>query len=1076
MGDVGGTVTIMFTDLVGSTALGDRLGDDDAQALRRAHDRILLEQFERFGGRVIKNTGDGFLVSFASARQGVECGVGLQRAITAQHAEGRYRELQVRVGLHTGEPVAEGGDVHGSDVDLAARVEAEALGGQVLVSDVTRVLARQCPGVRFSPLGERMLKGFEEPVTLYEAVLTSEAAPASSLTRFVGREREIAQLREDLEEAGRGHGRIVLIGGQPGVGKTRLVSELTMQALDRGFQVLTGRAYETEGMPAYLPITDALRAHLSGLGGDELQAVLDGNAPYLARLLPELRELIEDIPEPPSLGPEGDRYQMFEAVSGLLRQVASRSPLLLFLDDLQWADSATLALMRHLVPRLGEAPLLVLGTHREAELAQGHLLSALLADIVRQRSGHRVRLEAFGRNEAASLVEAVLGACPPPHVLEAIFGAAEGNPFFTEELVRHLREQGHDLGDGTGYLGRLEIPEGVRQVIGRRLERLSLEANRLLAYSSVLGRDLSVTKVVALTERDTDSVLDLLDEALAARVLHEQGGGYAFAHPLIGEALYQGLSGPRRRRLHARVAETLEALYGTNAKPDELAELAHHSFSSLPDGDADKAIAYAKRAAEHALSQTAWEAAAKLYQMALDALDGTSTPHEAERCELLLALGDTQFKAGIVESIETYLRAAGAARTAKAPELLARAAALHPPGFWQATMDERQVPLLEETLRALEEGNSALRARALASLAAHPGFSSSLEERDSLSRKAVAMARQVDDAGALMVTLNARHGTLWRFWGADQIEEELATVTELVRLAEEAEDKENALVAHCGRLQDAMWLGDMPVVDAGIQAHDRLGQELQQWAQLHHTATLRAMRAVMHGRFEEGERLAQEALAMGQSFGHPYAPAVYAVQLYLLRMQQGRLAEMEAIFQAAVQPVARAGLAYIYVAEGHEAEARSVFEQLAADGFASIPRDANWMLTLAALAQVCVFLDDSQRAETLHGLLSPYQGYNVSIDNAIVCYGALSRYLGLLAAVLRRWDDAERHFEDALAMNARMDTPPWVAWTQQDYAAMLLKRGEPGDREKARELSEQALATARELGMKAIGDQATDIE
>jgi tetratricopeptide (TPR) repeat protein len=196
----------------------------------------------------------------------------------------------------------------------------------------------------------------------------------------------------------------------------------------------------------------------------------------------------------------------------------------------------------------------------------------------------------------------------------------------------------------------------------------------------------------------------------------------------------------------------------------------------------------------------------------------------------------------------------------------------------------------------------------------------------------------------------------------------------------------------------------------------------------------------------------------------------------MLRLQQGRLGEMKALFQGAAQPVARAGLAFVYAAEGQKAEARSVFERFAADGFSGIPRDANWMITLASLAPVCTFVGDSERAETLYGLLSPYQGYNVSIDNAIVCYGALSRYLGILATTMGRWEDAERHFEDALAMNEKMGARPWVAWTQHDYAAMLQERGRAGDKERARGLREQALATARELGMRALEDQASDIE
>lgn len=245
-----GTVTILFTDLVGSTALGDRLGDDAAQALRRAHDRILRRQFETFGGRVVKGTGDGFMVAFASARQGIKCAVAVQRAIAAQHAEGRYLELQVRAGLHTGEPVAEGGDLLGSDVDLAARIVAEAEGGQVMVSELTRLLARQSPDLRFVTLGERSLKGFAEPVPIFEVRWQEESVARPRLTRFVGRRVEVAQLRQRLEDATSGKGSLVLVAGEPGVGKTRLVSELAIEAADRGLLALSGRAYETEGRAA----------------------------------------------------------------------------------------------------------------------------------------------------------------------------------------------------------------------------------------------------------------------------------------------------------------------------------------------------------------------------------------------------------------------------------------------------------------------------------------------------------------------------------------------------------------------------------------------------------------------------------------------------------------------------------------------------------------------------------------------------------------------------------------------------------------------------------------------------------
>jgi class 3 adenylate cyclase len=409
-----GTVTVMFTDLVGSTALGDRLGDEAAQALRRAHDRILRQQFERSGGKVIKGTGDGFMVAFTSARQGVDCAVDVQRAIAAQHSEGRYLELQVRIGLHTGEPIAEGDDLLGSDVNLAARIEAEADSGQVLVSELTRLLARRGPGLQFVALGERTLKGFAEPMPIFEVRWPEDGAARLRLTPFVGRQEEATQLREHLETAVRGQGSLVLVAGEPGVGKTRLVSELAIYAIDRGLHVLTGRAYETEGMPPYLPFTEPLKQHLRTRSPDELRQDLGEAAPYVAKLLPELRQLLPDIPEPPSLGPEAERYHLFESVSDLFLKAAASKPLLLFLDDLHWADGATLLLLQHLARRLPETSLLTVGTYRDVEVDGQHPLAGLLAELPRQRLGSSITLRPFGPEEAAALVEAPSWAKRPP--------------------------------------------------------------------------------------------------------------------------------------------------------------------------------------------------------------------------------------------------------------------------------------------------------------------------------------------------------------------------------------------------------------------------------------------------------------------------------------------------------------------------------------------------------------------------------------------------------------------------------------------------------------------------------------
>ncbi|MBI1885646.1 MAG: AAA family ATPase [Chloroflexi bacterium] len=1079
MSTVSGTLTVMFTDLVGSTALGDRLGDEAAQALRRAHDRILRQEFERFSGTVVKGTGDGFMVAFQSARQGVECAAAVQQAIAAQHAEGRYSELSVRIGLHTGEPVAEGDDLFGSDVNLAARIEAEAEGGQVLVSEVTRLLARGTPGTEFTSLGERALKGFAEPVPLFEARRHDSVSVRPRLARFVGRQEEAAKLRQRLEMAGRGQGSLVLVAGEPGVGKTRLVSELAIYATDRGFQVLSGHAYDTEGMPPYLPFTQALGPYVRSRSPEELLAELNGNAAYLAKLLPELRQMLPATPEPPALSAESERYQVFQSVSELLLTAAAKTPLMLVLDDLHWADDSSLLLLQHLAGRLAEGPLLTVGTFRDVEVDAKHPMARLLAEMARQRTDGQITLRPFGREETAALMEDVVGHVPVPHIVDALFAAAEGNPFFIEELVRHLEEQGRNLADPQADVGGWAIPDGVRQVITRRLDRLGEEANRVLAYSSVLGRDLTLLKVAAATGQDEDSLLDLLDEALSAHVVREQGDGYVFAHPLIQETLYQGLSAPRRRQLHRRVAEALEALYAADPEP-HVAELANHFCQAAPGGDVEKAVDYAARAGRRALSQVAYQEASRHYAMALGALDLKEKPDEAERCELLLTLAEAQRRAGETrQAMESCEQAAQAARKLGSPNLLARAALdFGRTGAVAGRDEEGQVGLLEEALDALEDTDSALRARVMARLAialtAPAGFQTEALGRGlSLSQQAVDMARRVGDPTALAYTWNARR---FVYLDPESLDERLESATELFQLAEDAGDKEMALEWRHWRLIDLLELGDIEAVDVEIEAYSSLAQELRQPHFLRVTAILQAMRALLVGRFEDTERLAQEALAIGQRMGAQNAAANFAIVLFFLRREQGRLGELEAVQKSFAQQfpamaLVRAATALMYCETGREAEARAEFEHLATNRFADLPRDFLWTACLAGLSEVSAYLGDTHRAAILYGLALPYAKRNFQVGYGSVCCGSAGRYLGLLATVMRRWKDAARHFHDALEMHTRMGARPWLAHTQHDYARMLLARGEPADRDKALALLDQAQQTASELGMKALADR-----
>jgi tetratricopeptide (TPR) repeat protein len=701
----------------------------------------------------------------------------------------------------------------------------------------------------------------------------------------------------------------------------------------------------------------------------------------------------------------------------------------------------------------------------------------VLAELARQRLASSITLRPFEREEAAVLVEAILGKAPATRVVDALFAAAAGNPFFTEELVRSIQERGQDLADPQAAVDDWAIPQGVRHVIGRRLARLGDEANRVLTYSSVLGRDLTLPKVAAVAGKDQDSALDLLDEALVAHVLREQGEGYAFAHPLIQETLYQSLSGPRRRQLHRRVGEVLEALYGADLQAQTLTELAHHFYQAASGGDpsvgqvVDKAIDYASRAAEQALSQVAYEEAVRLYRMALHALELKGSPDEARRCELLIALGDAEQKAGEPERADqTLLEAADIARRMEAPEQFARAAlGIGGREGMPAAEDSVLVGLLKEALVRLGEGDSPLRVRVLARLTE----ASRLEEKGvSLSRQAVEMARRVGDPAALAYALSARHLAL--MGPPKHLQERLAIAREILTLAEESGDRFMVYAGHDWVCLNALLMGDVPAVDDEIEAMAQVSEELRDPWVLMNTAGARTMRAVLDGRFEEADRLAQPAMAYAEKTWGVSGLLIYrALLLSELGSPRERLQDAAAAIKTHLKQddrwacFLRSRLAFIYVELGREPEARDEYGRLAVEQFAGLPISGTRGPCLVFLSQVCACLQDLSGAAVLHDLLLPYSGLNMANGDQM-CYGSGAYFLGLLAGTMREYEDAQARFEQALQFDAAMGARPFVARTQHQYGAMLLARDGPGDREKALTLLTQALDIAKELGMERL--------
>jgi DNA-binding CsgD family transcriptional regulator len=794
-----------------------------------------------------------------------------------------------------------------------------------------------------------------------------------------------------------------------------------------------------------------------------------------------VREHLPDVqPPPPIENPEQARFRLFASVTAFLRQAAQRQPLLLVLDNLHGADAPSLLLLEFVAQELAGSRLLVIGTYRDMELSRQHPLTETLAELTRERPPQRLLLRGLAHAEVEHFVAVTAGVPLPQVLVEALLAQTEGNPLFLTEVVRLLMQedaltperwqQPHSL--------RLRVPEGIREVIGKRLNRLSPQCNQTLTVAAVVGREFGLQEVGAvLDEPSVERVLDVLEEAMAARVVEEAFqaiGRYQFTHVLIRETLYDELTAARRVRLHRRIGEALERLYAAHLEP-HLAQLAHHFFVAAMEARADKALMYAERAGAYADATLAYEAAAYHYDVALQALALQGARDEAQRCRLLIALGESHRKAGAFDrALATFQQAADLARCLGAVADLARAALGFEDASWRPGLPgDAAVQLLETALSALGEGDSPLKARILGGLARALVFAGSLERALHIDQQAVAMARLVGDAATLAATLRTRYYTRWR---PEDVEERLATTTEVISLAEAVGDKDLALESYSWHLVSLIEYGDVQAVDTHLTAHTRLAEELRLPFYLYVGTSFRAMRAVFEGRFAEGERLAQEAFAIGQRLRGQDAAGSFGMQMFTLRRQQGRLQEFAPAVRyfVATSPehaAWRPGLAVIYSELGLEQEARAEFERLAAHDFADLPQDAMWLACLVYLAEVCAFLGDARRAATLYRLLAPCAGRAIVVGFTGACYGAASRYLGMLATTMAHWEEARQHFEDALAMNARIGARPWLAHTQHQYAVMLLARHQPGDRERAMHLLDEALTMSRALGMQALEAQ-----
>jgi DNA-binding SARP family transcriptional activator len=867
-------------------------------------------------------------------------------------------------------------------------------------------------------------------------------------TPLVGRGEPLAALRAVWRRARAGSSAVVTVEGEAGSGKTRLLIEVANEASADEAIVLAGRCTEDVAV-AFAPFTEALRPYVAGSAAVLPQWV----ARELARLLPEL--------EPDAAAPEGEpqdaRHRLFEAVAATIAHAARQAPVLLILEDLHWADRATVEMLGHVIRTLAWAPVLVAGSMREQSAGEDLALHALMDDLRRERRLERVTLAGLSEEETGALAGAWLGAPASAGVAAALHRRTNGNPFFVEELARQLVESHSDRSAETLIAAAgAEVPEGVRSLIDRRLARLPEPAAWAVRLAAVAGEDFALADVAAAYEESDEAVAEGLEAAVAAGLVDEgpSAGRYRFAHELVREAVLAGLSGTRRALLHRRLAEVLEGLPGDRRLP----ELARHLLDARPLVDAAKAAGCALRAAEQATRTLAYEDAAELL---VRAAAGGLDERDPLRAEVLLALADAHQRMGEAPGARSYLKeAARLARALGSGDLLARAA-LGAAGL-TVTVGPVRAPvraLLEEALAAVGE-DSELRPRLLGRLAIEVYYEPPATLRERLSAEALDAGRRTGGR-ALLEALGARHVALW---SPDHTEERLAIADDLVAAAHASGDREAELQGLNWRVADLFELGDLDGVRAAIADYARLAADLRLPAYDWYVPMWQATLALLANRLEEAQRLSEEGARIGRSAHDENAELLFEVQRNGINGAAGRMGDedYERIRRRADRsPAGGAWRAFLLARTILRGDADAVARALGGEvtALASAPLDANWLYTTTGLGVLSAHLGDERAAAELYPRLLPYGHRIVTAGRCCACSGSASLALGMVAATLGDRPAAIGHLEEALRRNDSLGAVAFAAAARHALANLLSDRG------RAENLRQEASAAAASIGM-----------
>ncbi|MBQ12696.1 MAG: hypothetical protein CMJ45_14245 [Planctomyces sp.] len=887
---------------------------------------------------------------------------------------------------------------------------------------------------------------------------------------FVGRRQEMEVLEAALNDAMSGRGRLVMLAGEPGIGKTRTARELASYAENLGVQVFWGRCYEDEGTPPYWPWVQAIRSYVQLTDAEQLASAMGSGAADIAEVVPDIRSKLTDLTSVSNSEPETARFRLLDSITGFLKTAAQRQALMLVLDDLHWADRSSLLLLEHLVREIGESQLLLVGCYRDTDISRQHTLSDTLAQVSREPVFRRQSLRGLEQEDLGRFVESASGVALSQELIETIYAHTEGNPFFMTEVVRLLSKTGGLTAENVGTPEGLRIPEGVREVIGQRLNRLSEPCNEVLTTASIIGREFDFRLLNLLSgEMSEDQLLRVIDEVVSFHLIEEvpsQMDRYQFTHALVQQTLAEEVTTSRRVRLHARIAEGLEEIYGDGVESHP-AELAHHFSEAQTLTGPSKLVRYSLLAGERSLAAYAHEDALGYFETGLAARDiamsGTEVATDEEAAALLFGLARAQSAtierhqvgevvASLRRAFEYFAQAGDvsqAVAVAEYPvfagtdmrELLERALTMVAPdsheegrllsrhggclGRLEGGYDDAQEAFSRALTIARREGDQTLETRALTDAGGLAYLHLHHKESLQMVLSAIELARRVDDPRA---EVTARFYAVGAYYIQGELEEAGRHATEALPAAEKLRDRI--------WLSGALWRND-------IVAH-------------------------LAGDWRRAREFNDRGLAISGQ------PTVFLCTRALLEYETGELEHAEAYLErlmTVIGPVSPASGDYAFhclvpaLADRITGGSKwsDVVVQAAERVVAASPPPIYIVSAKAALGLVAALRADADSAAEQYGYLKQYKG--------IVVPGILrsvDRILGILSQTMGNSDQVAVHFEDAMTFWRQAGFRPELAWSCCDYADALQERGDQGDNAKAASLSDEALAIATELGMRPL--------